>query len=72
MREGLIHSRRGKGFFVSALPDREKKSMAKDRLEETIGPQISAALSEGLSPQEIKTIVESLLRKNGSRQGAGK
>ncbi|MEJ2635627.1 MAG: GntR family transcriptional regulator [Calditrichia bacterium] len=32
MREELIHSRRGKGFFVSELSDSNKKKMAQHRL----------------------------------------
>ena len=70
-REGLIHSRRGKGFFVSELGDHEKKDMARDRLTENIGAHIAAALSEGLRAQDVKTIVESILR-NGGKQGARK
>jgi GntR family transcriptional regulator len=71
-REGLIHSRRGKGFFVSALPAGEKKAMARQRLAETIGPQISAALSEGLSGHDIRAIIESALKKNGAGQGVSR
>src|SRR6185295_14173370 len=44
-REGLIHSRRVKGFFVSELHDHEKKDMARQRLEESVRAHISAALS---------------------------
>jgi GntR family transcriptional regulator len=61
-REGLIHSRRGKGFFVSELRHQEKKEMARQRLEENIGPHISSALSEGLKIQDIKAVVEAVLK----------
>lgn len=64
-REGLIHSRRGKGFFVSELHHQEKKEMARQRLEENIGPHISSALSEGLKIQDIKAVVEAVLKHNG-------
>jgi GntR family transcriptional regulator len=66
-REGLIHSRRGKGFFVSELRDREKKDMATERLAESIRTHIKAALSEGLRPQDVKAIVELVLKQNGGR-----
>jgi GntR family transcriptional regulator len=66
-REGLIHSRRGKGFFISALPADEKKTMAKQRLLENVGPPINAALSEGLRAKDIKEIVELVLKKNGTK-----
>jgi GntR family transcriptional regulator len=65
-REGLIHSRRGKGFFVSELPDDEKKSMAKQRLSESMAPLVSLALSEGLRIKDIKEIFELVLKKNGA------
>src|SRR5262245_50694425 len=61
MREGLIHSRRGKGFFVSELPDGEKRSLARQRLDESLRPIVSAAADEGLSRQEILESIERVL-----------
>ena len=52
-REGLIHSRRGKGFFVSELSKQGRKEMAREKLREAIAPRIKAALAEGLGEQEI-------------------
>jgi len=69
-REGLIHSRRGKGFFVSELRNQEKKDMARQRLEENIGPHIMSALSEGLRIQDVKAVVDTVLRQNAAKQGA--
>ncbi len=63
-REGLIHSRRGKGFFVSKLSDLQKKSLAVERLKENLRSPIRAALSEGLDKDEIYKIIEALLREN--------
>ena len=60
-REGLIHSRRGKGFFVSRLSGPQKKSLAVERLKENLRSPIRAALSEGLEKEEIQRIVESLV-----------
>ncbi|MFC1564547.1 GntR family transcriptional regulator [candidate division KSB1 bacterium] len=62
-REGLIHSRRGKGFFVSDIIDERKKSMANIRLFENLEPVINSALAEGLAPEEIKNIVASILNQ---------
>jgi GntR family transcriptional regulator len=63
-REELIHSRRGKGFFVSALTDEAKKDMAIQRLHENIGPLIRAAQAEGLDDEEIlRQIIRSLNNK---------
>ena len=63
VREGLIHSRRGKGFFVSGLDEAMKKSMAIRRLNEKIESLVSAALAEGLSKQEIESVVTEILRE---------
>ncbi len=62
-REGLIHSRRGKGFFVSHLSDAQKKSLALERLKENLKLPLQAALSEGLEKDEIYEVVESLMKK---------
>ncbi len=66
-REGLIHSRRGKGFFVSKLSEETKKEMAKGRLAENLGPQLKTAMAEGLSKADINDVLSSIL--NG-RKGA--
>lgn len=63
-RESLIHSRRGKGFFVSELSETTKKNMAKHRLLENLTPTLTAALAEGLKKEEINKVVEMILKKN--------
>jgi GntR family transcriptional regulator len=62
-REGLIHSRRGKGFFVSELDRSSKKEMARDRLVEKIEPIIDAAFSEGMLDQDILAVFKSILAR---------
>ena len=61
--ESLIHSRRGKGFFVTEISNDAKKRMAKDRLREILDPRIKAALAEGLNKVEIERIVTDILKK---------
>jgi len=61
-RNGLIHSRRGKGFFVSELSEKAKKKMARERLQENLKPLISAALAEGLFKNDIQDIVKDILK----------
>jgi GntR family transcriptional regulator len=68
MREGLIHSRRGKGFFVSQLKDRERQKMAKQRLLESLVPIIKAALEEGLTTEDILEAIDIAMKQNGSGQ----
>jgi len=66
MHEKLIHSRRGKGFFVSQLPSDEKKKMARQRFSEKIKPIITDALAEGLRLHEIRDEVKILIKENTS------
>ena len=63
IQEGVIHSRRGKGFFVSDLQKREKKTLAQKRLHENIELPIRAAAAEGLTKNEIHETVDKILKK---------
>jgi GntR family transcriptional regulator len=60
--EGLIHSRRGKGFFVTELSDETKKRMARERLREVLAPIVKAALAEGLGKKEIEKMIGEILQ----------
>jgi GntR family transcriptional regulator len=66
LRDGLIHSRRGKGFFVSPLLEAEKRRLAQQRLKERLQPVVAAAAAEGLSEGEIVEAVRSVLDKAAS------
>ena len=61
MREGLIHSRRGKGFFVSELKDADKKELAKQKLIEELERPVLAGAAEGLNKQDILSVIEEIL-----------
>jgi GntR family transcriptional regulator len=63
LREELIHSRRGKGFFVSELPDKRKMEMSKKRLQENLERPVQAAAAEGLTSEEIHKIVDAVIKK---------
>jgi GntR family transcriptional regulator len=66
MREGLIHSRRGKGFFVSELKDKDKKEIAKQKMFERLERPVLAGAAEGLDKNDILSIVEEILNKANS------
>jgi GntR family transcriptional regulator len=68
-REGLIHSRRGKGFFVSEIREERKKEMAKLRLIDDLEPLLAAALAEGMTRAEIVEAFEATLRRHTKRKG---
>ena len=65
-REGLIHSRRGKGFYVSELSDNTKKEKARQRLMEHVRPEINAAMAEGLTKDDIDDVIEKIMAHNGT------
>lgn len=67
-REGLIHSRRGKGFFVSEIRDDKRKAMARQRLSDDLHPLLEAAFSEGMSAEEVAETFEAILRKQAKRK----
>ena len=69
-REGLIHSRRGKGFFVTELSEETKKGMAEQRLTQNMEPQIIAALAEGLSAESIAATITDIIKKNDSQSNS--
>ena len=65
-REGLIHSRRGKGFYVSELSDNTKKEKARQRLMEHVRPEINAAIAEGLTKDDIDDVIEKIMAHKGT------
>jgi GntR family transcriptional regulator len=64
-RAGLIHSRRGKGFFVSALSDETRAAMAEARAREALAGALEAARAEGLDPARLRRLVEDILDETG-------
>ena len=61
LREELIHSRRGKGFFVSHLETDQKKDMARQRLYENLRKPLMAAMAEGLTREDLLAVIEDIL-----------
>jgi GntR family transcriptional regulator len=61
--EGLIHSRRGKGFFVTKLSHVNRKELARKRFQEILSPRIKTALAEGLAKEEIQRIIGDILKE---------
>jgi GntR family transcriptional regulator len=63
VREGLIFTRRGKGFFVAPIHITKRKSLAKKRLSEGAEPLIRTANSEGLHSREISGVIDGIIKK---------
>ena len=62
-REGLVQSRRGKGFWVAPIPERRKQKMAEDRFADALEKLVANAVAEGLSEAEMRRILDELLQK---------
>ena len=62
-REGLVHSRRGKGFWVAPIPNGRKNTMAEDRFAVALRKLVAHAAAEGLSKAEMRRILDELLKK---------
>ncbi|NLV30330.1 MAG: GntR family transcriptional regulator [Acidobacteria bacterium] len=62
-REGLIHSRRGKGFFVSEFTRDRRRDLAAEKLRESVQPVIREALAEGLDKEAIQAVIGTILRE---------
>ena len=52
--EGVIRSRRGKGFYVNAVSQQDRHRLALERLEEGLVPTVRTAVAEGLSQTAIR------------------
>ena len=61
LHQELIHSRRGKGFFVSTIGKEQKKEMARQRLFENLQKPLLAALAEGLAAEDVLAVTKEIL-----------
>jgi GntR family transcriptional regulator len=62
-REGLVQSRRGKGFWVAPIPEGRKQKMAKERFMDALQKLVAHAAAEGLSKADMRQILDKLLEK---------
>lgn len=66
-REGLIVSKRGKGFYVASLTDDKKRKIAMSRLKSKIDPVLCDALEMGLDTEDIRLLISKLLKSRGGK-----
>lgn len=62
-REGLVRSRRGKGFFVAPIPEARKREMAEKRFAQGLEKLVAQTTAEGLSKSDMRRILDKLLKK---------
>jgi len=60
-REGIIYSRQGKGYFVAGLSDETRQDQAARRAATMLERPLREARQMGLSVDEIKSIVGTIL-----------
>ena len=65
--EGLVQSRRGKGFWVAPIPEGRKQKMAKERFAEALKKLVAHAFAEGLSGAEMRRILDKQLGKEARK-----
>lgn len=62
LNEGLIYARRGKGFFVAALPEADKSALAQERFASQLDALIEQARRDGLETDTLKTIFTRIVK----------
>jgi len=60
-QSGLIHSRRGVGYYVSAVSRQEKTAMARERVADQLRFLVDGALDEGLTRTELRRLLNATL-----------
>ena len=66
-REGLVQSRRGKGFWVAPIPEGRKRTMAEKRFASALEKLVAHAAADGLSGADMRRILDKELGK-GARK----
>jgi len=61
--EGLLRSRRGKGFWVVSMPEGERHRMAEENFTRALEKLVEGSAAEGLSGADMRRILETLLEK---------
>ena len=67
-REGLVRSRRGKGFWVAPLANGRKNTMAEERFTNALKKLVAYAAAEGLSKADMRRVLDELLGKGANNE----
>ena len=66
-RDGLVQSRRGKGFWVAPIPEGRKQKMAEKNFADALEKLVAHASAEGLTGAEMRRILDKQLGKGTRR-----
>lgn len=67
-REGLLVSRPGRGFFVTPLPEGNRRARALHRLTQALAAPVDAARQEGLGDDDIRQVFDHVLSPEGGER----
>lgn len=65
-REGLVRSRRGKGFWVAAISETRRRTMAEGRFRAAILMVVTDGAADGLSDDAMRRLLDEILRKGAA------
>ncbi len=60
-RDGIIFSRRGKGYFISELSKTERQKIIIDRLKENIQPILKEAVISGIPLKTLRATIKEIV-----------
>ena len=63
--DGLIYSKRSKGFFVKSLDESIRNTIASENLIKEVNPILKKAIAEGLTSSEISKIINEIIKDLG-------
>lgn len=66
-REGMVRSRRGKGFWVAPIPTGKRQKLSEERFAEALEKLVGHATAEGLSTADMRRILGDVLKKGAHR-----
>ena len=66
-RDGLVRSRRGKGFWVAPIPKGRRHTMAEERFADALGKVVAHAAAEGLRGADMRHILDEQLKERAQR-----
>jgi GntR family transcriptional regulator len=67
-REGMVHARQGKGYFVAPIDQARRRSLAREQATSRLERPLSEARAMGLADEQIVELVQTLLEKEGKEQ----
>lgn len=65
-REGLLRSRRGKGFWVAPISETRRRTMAERRFREETREVVARGAADGLNDDAMRRLLDEILKKGAT------